>query len=138
MKVRKGFVSNSSTSSFMAIFEGGIEPDIMADRTYEEIALLEQTITRHKLGSREIVMFYIDSGEYAEFELDLEKFTATTLELAKIGNEKSELESTMEEYGPEEKENAISECYFEASESLERMFRELEEENNCIIISKYY
>jgi hypothetical protein len=102
MKIRKGFVSNSSTSSFTAIFNSDLVPEIMEDLGPEEIALLEQTTRREKLGDIEVVIYYIDGDRIIPI-------------------------SVVEE----DAENL-------ANQVLEKKFKELNKENKCIIINKYY
>jgi hypothetical protein len=69
MKIRNGFVSNSSSSSFVIII-----PKEVADKVKETLTPYEKVVVDHigstekKFGSTDIVVHQWQSGNYSSFE----------------------------------------------------------------------
>ena len=76
MKIRTGFVSNSSSSSFLLIAKQSAYDDIVKDLTKFEIAVAEALSSKSKLFGEDVVVFsgWSDSGssswEYIFDEMD--------------------------------------------------------------------
>jgi hypothetical protein len=138
MKVRKGFVSNSSSSSFMAIFDSKLVPEIMESLDPAMTAFFEQVdVSREKLEDREVVIYYTESGErsYLEYSFDREKFVDTVVALSKISGTPSDFDG-FEDKLPEIRE--IDWASEEAGAKIEKMFVDLQKERKCIVITRSY
>ena len=137
MKVRKGFVSNSSSSSFMAIFDAELVPEIMESLDPAMTAFFEQVnVDRKPLGDREVVIYYTESGEYSylEYNFDHKKFADTVIALSKISGTPSYLADLEgDDLGDE-----VDQVRCEAVSKVEEIFEDLQKEHKCIVITRSY
>ncbi len=99
MKIRTGFVSNSSSSSFVALFPADKFEEMKAELSPVELATVEEVgFDKKTFNGIECVVFGYTSGNYSTVEyLDRKSISARAAEIAKErGVELSEDEDSEE------------------------------------------
>jgi len=155
MKIRTGFVSNSSSSSFIAVLASNRLDNI--DLTASEQAVLEVCdTTRVELEGVEMIVLSFIMGNYDDMEtIDMETFAQSVIDHAKkmsdpmIDEYEAELvgaELTAEEKatakmqisGPAHDWEYFSNVFDNARASIIQKLLELKENKMCVIKCNYF
>ena len=135
MKIRAGFVSNSSSSSFLAV----VKKDDY-DKALKNLGPLSQAvceyanITSSKFAGEDCILHYHTTGEYSTFDnAHVDKVRDRAMEIAR--EQKTSLSSECYEEG--HWEDFICESMNEIVEEFEKKMVELEKDGKAITHGDY-
>lgn len=142
MKIRIGFVSNSSSTSFTAIYPKTLEPSIIDQLDkFERIVYRNSDINKQKMNDIEYLIYTFWSGNYGDHEIEWLSYVDEDLrnKILKI----LELDEALDNYDlidpdrpvPLTEYSEIRNCFSNVHDKLCSIFEDLQNDNKCIINS---
>lgn len=127
MKIRTGFVSNSSSSSFMAIVADRTLTEMKQDCSIFQKEILDFCCFYGSIENAEIEVFEITMGEVGIQTWDVDNIMKQTLE-KDANNEELKEALEQDDHG----------IFHQTVDELKQKFSQLEKENKCLVIKKHY